>query len=188
MGRLFISSILSAFQILAYFQKYSSQSNFELDNSIFLVIFLTSYVCFLTGQARSPRRAMIIGIGIDIVDLGRFKKRLTPELIEELFLPDEIAYCRTQRRNEENYAARFGAKEAVFKALGAGLEQGLRWHDVEVVKKESGAVRIQMSGRAAELANQKSVTQSFLSLSHSRDNAIAMVVLENCTPIPEEEP
>ena len=130
---------------------------------------------------------MVIGIGIDIVELGRFKKRLSPELIQELFLPDEIAYCTTQRRNEENFAARFGAKEAVFKALGAGLEQGLRWHDVEVVKEGSGAVHLQLAGRAAELAAEKSVTNTHLSLSHSRDNAIAMVVLENHTTSPEEE-
>jgi len=130
---------------------------------------------------------MIVGIGIDIVTLGRFKKRLSAELIQELFLHDEIAYCSTQHHNEANYAARFGAKEAVFKALGAGLEQGVRWHDAEVVKEDSGAVHLQLSGKAAELAAEKSVTHTHLSLSHSRDNAIAMVVLENCTTSPEEE-
>ncbi len=129
---------------------------------------------------------MIIGIGIDIVELQRFKKRLSPELIQELFLPAEIAYCQTQRHNEENYAGRFAAKEAVFKALGAGLEQGLRWHDVEVVKKESGAVHLAFSGQAAQLAAQKMVTNSHISLSHSRSNAIAMVVLENLAEYPEE--
>jgi holo-[acyl-carrier protein] synthase len=138
---------------------------------------------------------MIVGIGIDIVELGRFKKRLTPELIQELFLPDEIAYCSTQHHNEANYAARFAAKEAVFKALGAGLEQGLRWHDVEVVKEDSGAVHLQLHGRAAELASceatdiilKNPVTHTHLSLSHSRDNAIAMVVLEHRATSPEEE-
>jgi len=131
---------------------------------------------------------MILGIGIDIVDLQRFKKRLSPELIQELFLPDEIAYCQTQHHNEENYAARFAAKEATFKALAAGLEQGLRWHDVEVLKEESGAVRLGFYGRAAELAAQKRVTNSHISLSHSRSSAIAMVVLENNAKSPEEEP
>lgn len=131
---------------------------------------------------------MIVGIGIDIVDLERFQKRLSPELIEELFLPGEIAYCSTQHHNEENYAARFAAKEAVFKALGAGLEQGLHWHDVEVLKKDTGAVYLAFKGKAAQLAAQKSVTISHLSLSHSRQNAIAMVVLENSAQSPEEEP
>lgn len=131
---------------------------------------------------------MIIGIGIDIVELGRFKKRLSPDLIQELFLPDETSYCQTQRHNEENFAGRFAAKEAVFKALGAGLEQGLRWHDVEVCKESSGAVRLEFSGRASELAAQKKVTHSHVSISHSRQNAIAMVVLENHDKSPEEKP
>lgn len=132
---------------------------------------------------------MIIGIGIDIIELQRFQKRLSPELIQELFLPDEIAYCMTQRHNEENFAGRFAAKEATFKALGAGLDQGLRWHDVEICKKESGAVYLALTGRAAELATQKMVTNSHISISHSRQNAIAMVVLENCSSqSPEEEP
>ncbi len=130
---------------------------------------------------------MIAGIGIDIVDLDRFQKRLTPELIQELFLPDEIAYCSTQRHNQENYAARFAAKEAVFKALGAGLEQGLRFQHVEVGKEDSGAVYLIFHGPCAELAAKNSITQSHLSLSHSRNNAIAMVVLENRTNNPEEE-
>ncbi len=131
---------------------------------------------------------MIIGIGIDIVELQRFQKRLSPELTQELFLPAEIAYCLTQHHNEENFAARFAAKEALFKALGAGLEQGLRWHDVEVCKEESGAVRLALKGRAAQLAAQLKVTNSHVSLSHSRQNAIAMVVLENrADQSPEEK-
>ena len=119
--------------------------------------------------------------------MNSWKTLILSELIQELFLPDEIAYCSTQHHNEANYAARFGAKEALFKALGAGLEQGLRWHDVEVVKEDSGAVHLQLSGKAAELAAEKSVTHTHLSLSHSRDNALAMVVLESRTTSPEEE-
>jgi holo-[acyl-carrier protein] synthase len=129
---------------------------------------------------------LITGIGIDIVELERFGARLTPELIAELFLPDEIAYCRSQHHSQENFGARFAAKEAVFKALGAGLEQGLRWHDVEVCKEDSGAVHLSLTGKAAELASEKKVTKTFVSLSHTRQNAIAMVVLENRTASPEE--
>ena len=124
---------------------------------------------------------MITGIGIDIVPVGTFHSRLDEELIAELFLPVEVAYCRTQSRFWENYAARFAAKEAAFKALGAGLEQGLRWHDVEVVRDPAGPVRLRFHGKAAALAAERSVTASHLSLSHSSENAIAMVVLENQT-------
>lgn len=131
---------------------------------------------------------MIVGIGIDLVELGRFSKRLSPELIDELFLPDEISYCQTQHRSVENFAARFAAKEAAFKALGAGLEQGLRFRQVEVLKEESGAVSLSLHGAAADLAKQHNVTHSFVSLSHSRDCAIAMVGLENRHQASEEKP
>ncbi len=130
---------------------------------------------------------MVIGIGIDIVELDRFGSRLSPELVAELFLPGEIVYCQSQHHSEENFAARFAAKEATFKALGAGLEQGLRWHDVEIKKLDSGAVLLDFHGRAAELAKEKRVAKTFVSLSHSRQNAIAMVVLENPNASPEEK-
>lgn len=125
---------------------------------------------------------MIVGIGIDIVATGTFRQRLNEELINELFLPDEITYCRTQARSWENFAARFAAKEAAFKALGSGLEQGLRWHQVEVIRHPDGPVTLQLQGLAAAIADQKGVTASHLSLSHCQESAIAMVVLENQKP------
>ena len=126
---------------------------------------------------RSP--SLITGTGTDIVALGPFRQRLSPELIDELFLPDEQSYCRTQARPWENFAARFAAKEAAFKALGAGLQQGLRWHDVEVVRNPDGPVRLRLHGRAARLAAEQGVTASHLSLSHSSEFAVATVILEN---------
>ncbi len=130
---------------------------------------------------------MITGIGIDLVALATFRKRLSDELITELFLPDETAYCRTQARFWENFAARFAAKEASFKALGSGLEQGLRWHDVEVVRDPAGPVSLRFHGRAAELAFDQGVTNRHLTLSHSSEYAIAMVVLEIQNKNPKTE-
>ena len=121
---------------------------------------------------------MIIGLGIDIVDLGEFKDRLSDDLVAELFLPREIEYCRTQARWWENFAGRFAAKEAAFKALGAGLEQGLRFDQVEILRADSGAVSLAFGGRAAELAAEKGVRQTFVSISHSRSSAIAVVIAE----------
>ncbi len=122
---------------------------------------------------------MVIGVGIDLVDIATFRERLDEALIAELFLPDEIAYARTQRRYWENFAGRLAAKEAAFKALGAGLSQGLRWHDVEVRRDESGAVDLALHGRARELADEKQVTGCRVTLSHSRSEAIAIVVMES---------
>jgi holo-[acyl-carrier protein] synthase len=126
---------------------------------------------------RSP--PLITGIGTDIVALAAFRDRLCPELIAELFLPDEESYCRTQARHWENFAVRFAAKEAAFKALGAGLQQGLRWHDVEVVRDPDGPVNLRLHGRAAALAAEQGVTTCHLSLSHSSEFAVATVVMEN---------
>ncbi len=120
----------------------------------------------------------IIGVGIDIVDIGIFRSRLDDGMVSELFLPGEIEYCSSRARPWESYAARFAAKEASFKALGAGLSQGLRWKNVEIIKEESGAVSVQLNGRALEQARDKQVKQVRLSISHSGDNAIAVVTME----------
>lgn len=125
---------------------------------------------------------MITGIGIDIVTLATFRRRLDDGLVAELFLPQEIAFCSTRARSWESYAARFAAKEAAFKALQAGLEQGLRWHHVEVLRDPAGPVALRLHGEAARLAAEKGVTACHLSLSHTSENAIAMVVLENQNP------
>ena len=120
----------------------------------------------------------IIGVGIDIVDIGIFRSRLDDGMVSELFLPGEIEYCSTRARPWESYAARFAAKEASFKALGVGLSSGLRWKNVEVIKDESGAVSVQLNGKALEQAGNLRVKQVRLSISHSGDNAIAVVTME----------
>jgi holo-[acyl-carrier protein] synthase len=122
---------------------------------------------------------LIIGVGADIVDIDEFREKLTPELVEELFLPEEIAYASSQARPWENYAVRLAAREAAFKALGAGLSQGLRFRDVEVVRDpRSGSVALRLHGRAGELAAEKKVSATHLSMSHSRRSAIAVVIIE----------
>lgn len=121
----------------------------------------------------------IIGVGIDIVDIDVFRNRLDDGMVNELFLPGEIEYCSARARPWESYAARFAAKEASFKALGVGLSHGLRWKDVEIIKEISGAVSVQLSGKALEHAGKKKVKQVHLSISHSGENAIAVVTMES---------
>lgn len=116
----------------------------------------------------------VIGVGIDIVDLEVFRSRLDTGMKEELFLQDEIDYCEGRARPWESYAARFAAKEAVFKALGAGLAQGMRWRSVEVVRRETGQVSVRLHGRALERARGIGVTEVQLSVSHTGKNAIAV--------------
>lgn len=120
----------------------------------------------------------VIGVGIDIVDLDIFRARLDEDLIEELFLPEEVKYCSGRARPWESYAARFAAKEATFKALSVGLSHGLRWKHVEILKDESGAVAVRLTGKALQQAQEKEVKEIHLSVSHTKLNAMAVVVME----------
>jgi holo-[acyl-carrier protein] synthase len=115
---------------------------------------------------------MIIGVGIDVCDLDRFAASLerTPGLRERLFTPQEAA------RPMASLAARFAAKEALAKALGAPT--GLAWHDAEVVSEASGRPRFELRGTVEARAKELGVTSVYLSLSHDAGIASAMVVLE----------
>ncbi|MCK5785207.1 MAG: holo-ACP synthase [Candidatus Sabulitectum sp.] len=122
---------------------------------------------------------MVVGIGIDTVDVASFRSRLDDRLIEELFLPAEIEYCRSQVRYWENFAARFAAKEAAFKALGTGLSSGLRFRDIEVVKDTgAGSISITLHGKAIQVQNEKKIHSMIVSISHTRINAIAVVIAQ----------
>ena len=110
----------------------------------------------------------MIGIGIDTVEVDRFRRALQkrPGICERLFTPAEQAYGRRARDPAERLAARFAAKEAVMKALGVGLG-AFAFRDVEVVKAPSGAPSLSLTGRAAELAARRGVTTWHVSLTHS---------------------
>ncbi len=97
-----------------------------------------------------------------------------------MFTPDEVTYCRRKRHNaDESFAARFSAKEAAAKALGTGISRGIAWTEIEVRRNPGQPPTLHFSGRAAQRAMALGVRRSHLSLSHSRDFAIATVVLEN---------
>ncbi len=115
---------------------------------------------------------MILGVGIDVVDVARFAATLerTPALRGRLFTPDE------QARPLASLAARFAAKEALAKALGA--PSGLQWTDAEVRTDDSGRPSLAMSGTVAARAEEIGVTSSHVSLSHDAGIASAVVILE----------
>jgi len=122
---------------------------------------------------------VVLGIGIDTVDVVSFRNRLADRLISELFLPAEVEYCRSQARPWENFAARFAAKEAVFKAIGRGLSSGIRFLDVEIVRnRETGAVSLKLHGKALFFQQSLGVKRLHVSISHTKNNAVAIVVAE----------
>lgn len=122
---------------------------------------------------------MIVGIGVDIVDVERFKwmLRRTPATLERTFRPAEVRDPEGRARSAESLAARFAAKEAVVKALGDVGE--LRPLDVEVETATSGRPALKVTGRLAELAAAAGVTRWHVSLSHDGGSAIAYVVAEH---------
>ena len=124
---------------------------------------------------------MIFGIGVDIVDTGRFERFVRENnrpLLERLFTSGEIAYCAPRKQCATHYASRFAAKEAFLKALGTGLRDGLSWHDLEVVNDQLGKPLLRFTGKAAELYAQYNLKACHLSISHDGSAAVAMVVLE----------
>ncbi|HWU22583.1 MAG TPA: holo-ACP synthase [Nocardioides sp.] len=115
---------------------------------------------------------MIVGIGVDVCDIERFRAALsrTPSLGPKLFVGGEVGLP------VESLAARFAAKEAVAKALGA--PGGLAWHDCEVVVLDSGQPTLELRGTVREAADRLGVRAAHVSLSHDAGVATAMVVLE----------
>ena len=114
--------------------------------------------------------------GIDIIEISRVRgvlERYGQRFLDRIFTPAEIAYCRERA---PNLAARFAAKEATMKALGTGV-RGVGWKDIEVVRHESGAPSIELHGRAKQRAQRLGVQEVAISLSHSKDYAVASVVV-----------
>ncbi|MCC6129911.1 MAG: holo-ACP synthase [Acidobacteria bacterium] len=123
---------------------------------------------------------MILGIGIDLLDVPRVAAELAEGdngFVLDLFTPGEIAYCDSKRYPARHYAARLAAKEAVFKALG-GCPPPHVWRDVEVVSGGDGPPKIALHGALESSAKERGVRTIFVSLSHTDELATASVVLE----------
>ena len=119
----------------------------------------------------------IRGLGTDLVEVERFRLALARRvtLSDRLFTAGEQEYAYGQHDPVKSLAARFGAKEAAMKALGAGLG-AFRFREVEVVRAESGAPSLALHGAAAALAAERGVTAWQLSLTHTDSTAMAVVL------------
>lgn len=125
---------------------------------------------------------MIVGSGIDIAEvprIGHAIQRFGDRFLRRIFTDGEIRYCDSKANRVERYAARFAAKEAAMKALGTGWSRGVRWRDCEVVRMPGGRPNMAFHGKAAEYASRLGVKNAALSLSHTAEQAIAQVILEN---------
>ena len=121
----------------------------------------------------------IIGSGIDATEIARIAdaiERYGDRFVHRVFTDEEIAYCRRKRDAASSFAARFAAKEAAMKALGTGHSRGVFWRGIEVVRR-NGPPQLRFHGGAAARFASMGATRSFLTLTHSRDLAIAHVLL-----------
>lgn len=121
---------------------------------------------------------MIDGIGADIVEIERIKRvaeRKGERFLKRVFTKAELTFCLSRRDPYPCLAARFAAKEAVFKALGTGLA-GCRWTDVEVVRTGASAPEVVLNGNARDKAEKAGFSRIMLSISHDRGRALAFAI------------
>ncbi|MBN1177797.1 MAG: holo-ACP synthase [Anaerolineae bacterium] len=127
-------------------------------------------------------------VGVDLIEVARVERALVrhgDRFLARVFTPAEVLYTRA---HAPELAARFAAKEAVSKALGVGMlmlaRDGVRWREVEVLGDWRGRPEVYLTGRAAERAAELGIVQWAVSLSHTRDHAIAFVVgtCSGCAP------
>ncbi len=124
---------------------------------------------------------MIVGVGIDIVDVERIAsllERYGDRFLRRVFTESEVDYCRSKRNPSPHLSARFAAKEAASKALGTGFADGMRFIDIEVSRNHARP-RILLHNRALALAEKLGVRRMHLSISHDRLYAAATVILED---------
>jgi holo-[acyl-carrier protein] synthase len=121
----------------------------------------------------------IIGLGLDATEIPRIAaaiERYGDRFVHRIFTEAEIAYCRRKRDAAASFAARFAAKEAAMKALGTGASRGVFWTGIEVVRRH-GPPQLRFHGGAFERFTTLGATRALVTLTHSRELAIAHVML-----------
>jgi holo-[acyl-carrier protein] synthase len=122
----------------------------------------------------------IIGSGLDATEIARIAsaiERYGERFVGRVFTDEEVAYCRRKRDAASSFAARFAAKEAAMKALGTGHSRGVFWRGIEVVRRPGGPPQLRFHGGAAARLAAMGATGSLLTLTHSRELALAHVLL-----------
>jgi holo-[acyl-carrier protein] synthase len=124
---------------------------------------------------------MIYGIGVDLVENDRIEKIIQKwgeKFLSRVFSDREVAYCRRPAQASVHYGARFAVKESFLKAIGTGLGRGVKLLEIEVVNEESGKPQLMLSGGAREYLVKAGIERIHLSITHTKNYASAMVLLE----------
>jgi len=124
------------------------------------------------------RGAALIHVGTDLIEIARVRRSLAryPRFRDRCFTAAEQAYCDSRANPAESYAGRFAGKEAVGKALGFGVARAFAWREIEIAGRPKPSVTL--SGRLAALAEAKGVTSIDLSMTHSRELAQAVAIVD----------
>ncbi len=128
------------------------------------------------SERNRNERGSVIGIGTDIVECQRIARMMESHgdaFIKRVYSPREIDYCAGRKMSYQHYAGRWAAKEAVLKALGTGWARGIQWTDVEMVGGPSGKPEVTLHNLAASIAQQAGITEILISISHTREYAVA---------------
>jgi len=123
---------------------------------------------------------MIFGVGTDIIEVTRIEKQINSgrAFKEKIFTGREIEYCESKKYSAQNFAARFAAKEACFKAIGTGWRDGFAFKEIEVVNDELGKPELFFHGEVKKFTEQNKIFNSNVSLSHIKEVVTAIVILE----------
>ena len=123
---------------------------------------------------------MIFGIGIDIIEVERVEKLVSKKdkYLQKIYTLSEINYCECKRNRAEEYAVRFAGKEALLKAVGTGISKGLKFNEIEIVNNKLGKPEIVLYGSTKKYVAKNKIKNIQVSLSHLKEYAIAVVILE----------
>ncbi len=122
---------------------------------------------------------MIKGIGIDIIEIDRIRRAIekSDKFIDRVFTANEKKAFEEKNHSPQTIAGYFAAKEAVSKALGTGISN-MRWKDIEILKDPSGKPYVRLYNNAENLAYSMSIDKILISISHSRENAVALAIAD----------
>lgn len=120
------------------------------------------------------------GVGIDMIEVSRVATKIGKEsgFREMVFSEDEIHYCEPKANKAEHYAARFAAKEAFLKAIGTGWKNGTSFHEIEIRHDQEGSPELHLLGETAQTLAPLGIQKIYVSLSHLKSIASAVVVIE----------
>lgn len=126
---------------------------------------------------------MVIGIGIDIIEIDRIKESIEKngeKFLSKVYTPVEIDYCSNKVNKYQHYAARFAAKEAIYKALATGWQKDLHWQDIEIENEPSGMPVARLNGKLKKfLSDDKDLK---ISLSHSNNYVTCVAIIYKINP------